>query len=238
MSQFAADDFTAELKNFFITAALESCHQFDFQLQKETLDILRSIQADAAANEFHFLAQWMMDQLLSHPEDGNLREDVILLIRYLEELKTDLIDSEQRAQKYQTLKSSEVGSFLHYQYLQDDYLVPVQFVLEVIGNLKLFKLPLAQPGIFGLVIFRGDPIPVIDLFGQGLECQNYLICQNSEKIFALPITHAFQVYEFDQKVLSQLQPLKNLMASQKVTGVLSWQKKNMILLDLQKATGE
>lgn len=238
MSQFAFDDFTVELKNFFIQSTTESLKNVSTLPPDERKNLFKAISADALSNEFTFLSQWIHDQLIQVESEDILFQHLNLLSGYLQELSSDLIDSELRSKKFQPIQTSKNGHYLHFRYLADDYLAPVQFVLEVVGNSPVFKLPVAQPGIFGLIIFRGEPIPVVDLFDQKLECQNYLICQNSAKVFALPISHALQVYEFDHRVLSQVQPLKNLMASEKVVGILSWQEQNMIILDLEKVGAE
>lgn len=234
MSFSISDDFTKELKVYFLNSLLEGLNQESLKPGSELTEFCQSAAKDAEANDFLFLRDWIQVQFLERLTAENLPARLKRFKGYVTELLTECIDSEILYQKYAEIQPSEKGIFLHFEYLQENYLVSVKNILEVVSAQKLFKLPVSQDHIFGLILFRGEPVPVLNLFDQSYQPESYLICENLQQVFALPISRAHQIYELDHQVMSQIQPIQNLMYSDLILGVVGWNSRNMLLLDLEK----
>ena len=77
-------------------------------------------------------------------------------------------------ERQRSLDTSELeGKYLTFKLKQESYGIGIMTVQEIIGIMKVTRVPKAPPCIRGVVNLRGKVIPVVDLRSRfGMECQD------------------------------------------------------------------
>lgn len=252
------DEFTLEMRLHYIDtslADLDRVKNFGNDLQ-ELKPILESWIPEARSNQMeHFikLLEYLRGAIASGGlPNGEGREGVVIqtLGEYFEVLKSQA-DSQDLHDRFLALfqEGVEGGSQLYLQCesFGHHFVVPVKSVVEISNQKKIYSLPRKRKGLLGLVAFRGQGIPVVDLgsfgFATGMGGNEsgeraksfFVICQYQTEIFALEVQHT-------EEVLT-LRPDE----FQKSTGAATWSPvvekfvvygdRTLMLIDLEKLVG-
>lgn len=244
----ALDDFALEMRNHYISTTMESIERFKnfenyFSEVKLAVDDWTS---EARSNEMgHFAG--LLEILKGAIVKGDLggKEDVswvsAMVLEYLEVLKTRA-DSPVFFEKYHAMFRShmEEAAQLYLQCARDQhvFIVPVKNVIEIVGNKKVYALPKSQKGVSGLMGFRGQGIPVINLhdfgFSQKIENQKtyFVVCEFKDSFFALEVHSTEEVIEIEANHFQKCSE-SNLM-SPIVDHFVIRENKSLMLLDIEK----
>lgn len=251
MSDFFGDDFTAELKSYFLESINKEADNFldlveDSNWQKirtEFYEKCSAWAADARTNEFTYLAQWLdvfgeRSQLFNEAKD--LTKAIQTFKSYIEALAIDKTDSAEISLKFAlTEENLREVVLLHCHQGEEDFAVPLLNVIEISGNLPLFPLPERQHGILGVIPYRGEAVPVLNLrdygFGQiGSEKPCYVICDFSGKLFSLAVSKAEDLFKIKETEIQNVKEHTFMSTSEFVNQFFIKGEKNIMLLDFEK----
>jgi purine-binding chemotaxis protein CheW len=238
MSALALDEFSMEMRQHYIATTCESLLRFksETEFSADLNESLAGWISEAASNSMNFFAKLLVD----------VKEARVLpveaLISYLEVLKTQE-DSQEFYLKFSAALSkateSEVQLYLQCLSGQHYFLVPVLSVVEIIGNKSVFPLPMHQRGIKGLMTYRGQAIPVMDLNEFGFHASElkaektfYVVCEMEEGLFSIEVNKTDEVLEFSS---SQFQTSgETPISSPVVDRFIVRENKTWMLLDIKK----
>ncbi|MGE5085790.1 MAG: chemotaxis protein CheW [Bacillota bacterium] len=251
MSDFFGDDFTAELKGYFLDATLKDIEKYLDLVDASTLSRVRaeireqaaSWAVDAKTNEFFPLSQWIDDfvrkiEVLDTAE--SLYKALALLKNYFEALQIDKKDSSELASQFTLVAQSSKESFyLHCKVGAQEFVVPIENVIEVSGSLPIYVLPDHRPGISGVVPFRGEALPVFNLYEFGFEKTSakqflYVICDLHGSRFSLQVTETDELLSLKDRDLQNLDGASTMMTVPVVRNFFIKDKRSIMVLDLEK----
>ncbi|WP_413583447.1 chemotaxis protein CheW [Bdellovibrio sp. HCB288] len=251
MSDIFGDDFTWELKKYFLESTSKDVESFidlldDSTLAKVTLEIRESVdswQIDAKTNEFAQLESWLVDfksKIDSLDTVEQLRTGLGLLLKYLTALLTEKKDSEELAARFPLVaQSNREALFLHCKTGTQEFVVPIGNVIEISGVLPVYILPDAQPGLAGLLPFRGDAIPVIDLNSYGFQSVDlskcyYVICEHEGMRFSLKVTEADELISLKDRDMQNLSDHPTMLSVPFIKQFFVKDKHSVMVLDIEK----
>lgn len=251
MSDFFNDDFTAELKGYFIDSVVAELEKFidlvdESTWKKVLIELTEQADAwsvDAKTNEFEFLSQALQD--FSNKVENFIKpEDVIAALEtlkaYLVELSVDKKDSAELQKKYSLdAKASGRSQFLLCHAGTVGFVIPVGFVKEVVDKIPVYALPAAKPGLSGVIPFRGEAVPVVNLQEYGFDFSSherfyFVICELEGSRLALQVSDADQLLTLDN---AELQPLSKDSFMTSVSFIKNFfirDQKSVMVLDLEK----
>lgn len=246
----ALDEFALEMRHHYISTTIESLERFE-NFENYFGEIKLAVDdwiSEARSNDMnHFTG--LLEILKGAIAKGDLtsKEDATwvsaTLFEYLEILKTRA-DSPVFFEKYHTIFRSrlEEAAQLYLQCVRDQhsFLVPVKNVIEIVGNKKVYALPKSQTGVRGLMGFRGQGIPVINLhdFGFSYKKENlqektyFVVCEYKESFFALEVNATEEVIQIEANHFQKCSE-SNLL-SPVVDHFVIREEKSLMLLDIEK----
>ncbi len=249
MSDFFGDDFTAELKAYFLNSLVTETGKFidliDNQTWKniasETAEQFTSWAVDAKTNEYICLSDWLTERAKGLHEDKDILIDHLKNLRaYAQSLLETKIDSPELAAKFTgAVFESEEISYLHCRSGFQDFALPLLNVIEITPSLPTFALPERRKGIAGLIAFRGEAIPVIDLQEYGFadlggKSYYFIVCHVDSVLFALQVTETDDLLRMTNKDMQLGGDSKNPSFSSLSKGFFHWENRNIMVLDLEK----
>lgn len=251
MSDFFSDDFTAELKSYFLNSVISGVENFidlvDAKIWKrirnESAEQALAWSVDAKTNEFHFLAAWL-EEFDSRTKDLAEPADLIKALQALKEYAAALLvektDTMDLARKFsQVAQNSHEVIFLHCKSGPQEFAVPLLSVIEISAHLPIFGMPEKKFGILGVVPFRGDALPVINLQDHGFKsvgAENvfYLVCEHAQNRFCLQVTATEDLLNLKESDLQEVQETNILPANNLVTKFFIHESRSVMILDLEK----
>jgi chemotaxis signal transduction protein len=237
------DEFALEMRTHFLNTTLESLDRFqstpggDGDFTSEIKEAVAGWISEARSNEMPFLAQLLEK---AH-ETGKL--PFRALHSYLAHLQKQP-DGEGLFQRHQEQASAALVADveLYLQCLSGDhrFLVPVKSVIEIIIHKKTHPLPLSQSGVKGLISFRGQGIPVMDLHEHGFLLSEeqkrlktfYVVGEHGGGFFALEVHQTEDVIEIDAGNLQKNSGAA--FSSPVVEKFVIQENKTLMLLDIPK----
>ncbi|KYG67198.1 chemotaxis protein [Bdellovibrio bacteriovorus] len=251
MSDFFSDDFTAELKSYFLNSVISGTENFidlvDAKIWKrirnESAEQSLAWSVDAKTNEFHFLATWL-EEFDARTKDLAEPADLIKALQALKEYASALLiektDSMDLARKFsEVAQNSHEVIFLHCKSGPQEFAVPLLNVIEISAHLPIFGMPEKKFGILGVVPFRGDALPVINLQDHGFKpvgTENvfYLVCEQSGNRFCLQVTGTEDLLNLKESDLQEVQETNILPANHLITKFFIHELRSIMILDLEK----
>lgn len=253
MSDFFGDDFTADLKRFFLKSLQDEFEMIAGAADEDTWQIFRdeAIEkhvdwiVDARTNEFVQFAAWL-EKFIKHIGVSEKYSDFANAIdrafSYTEYLHENLKDSEEVAKTFSLGNlASQKMLYLHCQISDQNFLVSVKNVLEVLGNISITPFPMSRKGFLGMIPFRGDAIPVINLADYGMNTQqsnahvSYVVCEHEGARLALAVHHADRLIEVGSEELQEAEATgAGVISVPFLTHFLIKEDKNMMLFSLEK----
>lgn len=252
MSDFFGEDFTADLKRFFLKSLQDELEQVAGAADEDTWQIFReelSVKipdwiVDAKTNEFVFFAAWL-EKFNKHLESCNVYNDFALAIdrafAYSEDLHASLKDTEDGSKQFSLGNlSSQKQLYLHCEIGDQNFLIPVTQVLEVLGNISITPFPMKKTGFSGMIPFRGDAIPVVKLEDHGLnssgEAQylSFVVCENEGAKLALAVHQADKLIEISTDQMQDASEGNSVISVPFLTHFVIHENKNMMLFALER----
>lgn len=252
MSELFDDDFTAELKTYFLeNLILEIEDDIDLiddsiwaRIRSEsTKQAIQTWAVDARTNEFLHLAEW----LENFEEKTASLQNALDFKKYLEALKgyvnallVEKSDTPELAAKFLSLgQSNEEILFLHCQFGGQRFAVPLLNVVEISSNRPLCALPEKKAGLLGVIPFRGDAIPVISFEDHGFVPADsnhicYVICEVEGLRFSLQVTGTDDLLKLRESELQNIEEQSSLIQTSFVKQFFVKDNQNIMILDLEK----
>ncbi|MGZ3742428.1 MAG: chemotaxis protein CheW [Pseudobdellovibrionaceae bacterium] len=253
MRALALDEFTLEMRLHYIETTLDSIERIknynDFFNEVKTA--LGEWISEAHSNKLNFFVN-LLEIIKDAIAKGSLKvEDSArvcqILSEYLDLLKTHEDSEEFFIKSQETLhnrkeknKIEKVQTYLQCLSHTHHFIVPARNVIEIVSNKKVFPLPLKQAGIYGLLIFRGQGIPVVNLSEISSELNAndknintcFVVCDYKDAFFALEVERTEDVVELASSEFqrcteaSVLSPLADFFVMK--------ENKFLILLEIEK----
>ncbi|QLY25955.1 chemotaxis protein CheW [Bdellovibrio sp. KM01] len=251
MSDFFGDDFTVELKKYFLDATLKEVESFidlidESTLQKVTIEIREKAESwvvDAKSNEFTSLEAWLTDfnvKTDSLDSAEQMIKALSLLQKYLTALLVDGKDSTELALQFPLVaQSSREALFLHCKTGSQQFVVPINNVIEITSSLPLFPLPDLREGLAGVIPFRGEAVPVIDLKSYGFHSVNtnkfyYVICEHVGTRFSLQVTETDELLSLKDKDMQNLSDYPTMLTAPFIKQFFVKEEHSVMVLDIEK----
>lgn len=222
MSDIFGDDFTEELKKYYLSALVSDIGKFiDLlddstwkRIKAEIQDAIPNWIVDARTNEFEYIAEWM--GRLTEYVNGSTSADAIISYlevarRYSSHLLGTLKDNAEFPAIYNLNREMQGHSFyLHCKFFEQEFVIPIRNVVEVIPTLPVYSLPERHNGILGFISFRGDAIPVLNWWDFGLVEHEpkpflYVICEFEGTKFSLQVTQTEELLKINDNDLQAVE---------------------------------
>ncbi len=250
MSDFFGDDFTAELKGYYLTSLNAELEKFidlvdDSTIKRVRAEIREQCQSwivDAKSNEFENLSVWF--QGLLDKIDIFSSDDLIQALRSAKKYTDILQESKKDSAEYATrfALTAEIqgeGLYLHCKVASQEFVVPIKYVVEIIGALPLFPLPDKHQGLLGVIPFRGDAIPVFSLQEYGFEKHHisqffYVICDYEGTRFSLQVTQTDELLNVFDKDLQNIESNSVLSSVPFIRNFFVKDQRSIMVLDIER----
>lgn len=248
------DEFALEMRNHF----LETTEQSLVTLQDESVfqqrfsELALEWAGEASGNEMPFLSELLKQLAGTAKADSealiasSVCQGLVLYLKHLrsqvdsEELTETFLpksDSAEQASKNRSVTSMKnpmkdsLKTYLQCRRGKYSFLLPVENVVEISRHKKISSLPFAEPKVKGLIGFRGQGTPVLDLTYAGYEGSDevsyFVICEHNKNFFALEVNGTDEVLKLEA---SDFQASSDGAEKQFTTK----DKKILILLNIEK----
>lgn len=251
MSDFFGDDFTVELKKYFLESLPPEIEKFQDLLDDVTFarvlpEVREQVAAwvvDAKTNEFVALGAWL-DVFVARTAEFKEFEDLLSALELFQSYIACLLegqkDSEELASQFAfTAVGRKDSLYLHCKMGVQDFVIPIQSVIEISGPLALFPLPQKQEGLLGVVPFRGEALPVFDLSEYGFQKVTsdffyYVICEFEDSRFAVQVSETDELISVNEKELQARDASSSLTTANFIQSFFIRDNKSLMVLDLEK----
>lgn len=251
MSDFFGDDFTAELRGYFIDTLSKENEKFLDLVASDTWAKLvielneqcTSWIVDARTNEFEHLGQWLEEfhqKSQQFQSEADLENGLKLLKSYLEVLAIDKKDAPEYLQRF-SIEAKVVGQsqFLHCRIHGASFGISVGWVMEVIEEVPVHPLPSIHDGISGVISFRGEAIPVMNFKDYGFQTSTesartyFVICNIDGARLALQVNEADQLLTLDNAQMQSAEAAQLIMTAPFIKKFFTLENQNVMVLDLE-----
>ncbi|MFS4458427.1 chemotaxis protein CheW [Bdellovibrio sp. HCB2-146] len=251
MSDFFGDDFTAELKNYFLQSLLQEGEKFQDLLDEVTFkrvlpEVREQLSAwvvDAKTNEFIYLAAWLesfVEKTREFSDYTELKSALQSFLTYVGKLAQGESDSADLASQFSFVAGGKKDAlYLHCKVGVQDFVIPIQYVLEISGPLPLFPLPEKQMGLLGVIPFRGEALPVFDLSEYGFQkiesdFYYFVICDHESSRFALQVSETDELLNVNEKELQAKDVSASMTSANFIQSFFIREDKSLMVLDIDK----
>ncbi|MNK93689.1 CheW-like domain protein [compost metagenome] len=251
MSDFFGDDFTVELKKYFLESLPPEIEKFQDLLDDTTFkrvlpEVREQLAAwviDAKTNEFLSLAKWL-EGFVVRTEELREFEDLLAALELFQSYVAGLLEGQKDSEDYAaqfafTAVGRKDSVYLHCKMGVQDFVIPIQSVIEISGPLLLFPLPEKQAGLLGVVPFRGEALPVFDLSEYGFQKIEsdffyYVICEFENSRFAVQVSETDELLNVNEKELQARDATTSLSSASFIQSFFIRDQKSLMVLDLEK----
>lgn len=249
MSDFFSDDFTAELKAYFLNSLVTEGEKLldliDDQTWKsianETKEHFDAWAVDAKTNEYIYLSGWLTERTMDLSSSQEHLIDTLKSLRSYAQALLDLkTDSPDLAANFAgAVYEAEEINYLHCRNGAQDFALPLLNVIEITPALPIYSIPENKRSIAGLIAFRGEAVPVIDLESYGFaslgdKSYYFIICEINSVRFALKVTETDDLMRMASKDLQLINESKNPSFTNLSKGFFNWENRNIMVLDIEK----
>ncbi|HWU43868.1 MAG TPA: chemotaxis protein CheW [Bdellovibrio sp.] len=251
MSDFFGDDFTAELKGYYLESLLKELQKFIDLLDEGTLKRVRaeireqcpSWSVNAKSNEFEFFSRWLesfFEKLDLFATSKDLISALKTAKKYVETLQSSKKDTAEYAAQFAlTAESQSECLYLHCKIAAQEFVIPIKNVVEIIASLPLHPLPNARPGLAGVIPFRGDAIPVYCLQDFGFQKNEklqsyYVICEYEGTRFSLQVTETDELIKLRDKDLQAIDSSSVIHSAPFIHQFFVKDQRSIMVLDIER----
>ncbi len=250
MSDFLNDDFTEELKIYFIEsikARLQSLLANSIEKEKLAIEGLKEEFSgwivDAETNELKFFSKWLnfvFESKNVFDSENSLKKYLLATLEYTERLviniKSDEIVYKDLNERFaETLEEQ----YLVFEIHQSIFALPLKVIREITSFKKMNPLIDKTEKVLGYMSFRGEALPVIDLSYAGLtdsvdNCQVGIICSVKENQFVICAKNTKELVSASESQLRKISSFEVDQSSTFVSNILLYEEKNALILDVEK----
>jgi len=251
MSDFFGDDFTIELKLYFVEALLTEVESFIDLVDASTWKkLIPEIQektetwsVDAISNEFTFLADW----IVTFRAKSKDFENETFFARALQQLKSYLLVLKDKKKDSAEIAANflfEMADQKEHLYLacdlgQHEFVISVQYICEVIAQTPIHPLPEKAQKFLGLITFRGEALPLFDLGAFGFaftaaEKSCFVICEWKGQRFALQMHAADKLIKMSAAEVQKFNKEASLITADFAQDFFIKDNKSVMILDIEK----
>lgn len=251
MSDFFSDDFTAELKKYFLQNLIQEAEKFiDLvdeshwaRIRSEVSELSSAWAVDAKTNEFLFLTEWLegfADRVRPLQNASDFLKALGAIKSYAESLIKEGADSAELATHYSlAVESRQEVVLLQCKWGEQDFAIPLLKVVEISGGLNLYELPDKRQGLAGVIPFRGEAVPVVSLEEHGFistvnKSSLYIICEHESVRFALQITATDELFSLRESELLSVEGSETMITAPFVRQFFVKNNKSIMILDVEK----
>ncbi|MDG0816979.1 chemotaxis protein CheW [Bdellovibrio svalbardensis] len=251
MSDFFGDDFTAELKGYYLTSLNAELEKFadlldDSTLKRVRAEIREQCQnwiVDAKSNEFEYLSAWFqgfLDKLdvFATPED--LVQALRTAKKYVDNLQETKKDSPEYGVQFAlTAELQGESLYLRCKVAGQEFVVPIKYVVEISGALPLYPLPEKREGLLGVIPFRGDALPVVSLQDYGFQKNEktqflYVICEFEGTRFSLQVAETDELMSVCDKDLQSIESSSVIISVPFIRNFFIKDQRSVMVLDIER----
>ena len=124
---------------------------------------------------------------------------------------------------------------------KQEFILPVQAVIEVSSFKNSFPLPEPREGIEGLVNFRGEAIPIVNLNDHDFNLNSQtdpmrllVVCEHNESRFALRISKTDEVIEVDTNTFQKCEDTLASVHHQVITHFFIYKNRTVFNFDIKR----
>lgn len=124
---------------------------------------------------------------------------------------------------------------------KQEFILPVQAVIEVSSFKNSFPLPEPREGIEGLVNFRGEAIPIVNLNDHDFNLNSQsdpmrllVVCEHNESRFALRISKTDEVIEVDTNTFQKCEDTLASVHHQVITRFFIYKNRTVFNFDIKR----
>lgn len=251
MSDFFSDDFTAELKKYFLENLIQEAEKFMdlvddshwVRIRSEVSELSLAWAVDAKTNEFLFLTEWLegfTERVRPLQNAADFLRALGAIKSYAESLIKEGTDSAEMATRYSlVVESRQEVVLLQCKWGEQDFAIPLLKVVEISGGLRLYDLPDKRQGLAGVIPFRGEAVPVVSLEEHGFltnEAKNslYIICEHESVRFALQVTATDELFSLRESELLSVEAAETMITTPFVSQFFVKNNKSIMILDIEK----
>ncbi|KYG69409.1 chemotaxis protein [Bdellovibrio bacteriovorus] len=251
MSDFFSDDFTAELKAYFLDSVCKEADKFIDLTDESTLrrirnevgEQTRAWAVDAKTNEFVHFSQWLElfeERTQSFKEPRELIKSLKTLKAYAEALIQEKADTADHPVRFAlSAELRQDVQLLHCRWGNQDFAIPLLNVVEISSQIPLYPLPDKKDGLMGVIPFRGEAVPVISFHDHGFnhsEIKNtfYVICEHQGVRFSLQVTETDDLMSLKESELLNVESHSTVIQTAFVSKFFIKGNKSIMILDLEK----
>ncbi|KHD89718.1 MAG: chemotaxis protein [Bdellovibrio sp. ArHS] len=251
MSDFFSDDFTAELKAYFLDSVCKETDKFidltdDSTLRRirgEVAEQARAWAVDAKTNEFQYFSQWLEqfeERTQNFKEPRELIRALKTLKAYAEALSQEKSDSSDYLVRFALeVELRQEVQLLHCKWGRHEFAIPLLNVVEISSQIPLFPLPDRKEGLMGVIPFRGEAVPVISFQDHGFKQTDikntfYVICEHQGVRFSLQVTETDDLMSLKESELQNVESHSSVIQTAFVSQFFIKGTKSIMILDLEK----
>lgn len=251
MSDFFGDDFTVELKRYFLDNLSKEVDKYvDLvddahwtRIRSEVCELSQAWSVDAKTNEFPHFTQWLAafpERVNSLQSAKDFTKSLVSIKSYCENLAVDNNDTAELAAKYSSVvENRHEVMFLQCKWGQQDFAIPLLKVVEITGGLSLYSMPDKKAGILGVIPFRGEAVPVVSFAELGFldaESKNafYVICEHESVRFSLQVTATEDLVSLRESELLNAEGAETMIPASFVSRFFVKNNKSIMILDVEK----
>lgn len=251
MSDFFDEDFTAELKSYYLQSLSTELNKFTDLLDSSTYkrvhaEIYEQCQTwivDAKSNEFEYFSLWLQslsEKMTAVTTCEDLIQALNIAKRYVEKLTATKKDSADYITHFAlTMESQAESLYLHCKVATQEFVISVKHVVEVVGSLPVYPLPEKHPNLLGVISFRGEAIPVFCLQNYGFQKIQttdlfYVICDFEGTHFCLQVSETDELISVQSKDLQSIEPSSAIMSVPFVRNFFVRDQRSIMIVDIEK----
>ena len=250
MSDFLNDDFTEELKIYFIESVKTRLHFLvanPIGKDKAGIEVFKEEFSgwvvDAETNELLFFSKWLktlFEKESIFESEKSFSKYLLMTLDYAERLSGN-IKADEAIFKELNERFSETleEQYLVFQIHESVFALPLKVIREITSFKKYSPLMDKTDKVLGYMSFRGEALPVIDLSYAGLkdsveDCQVGIICSVKENQFVICAKNTKELVSVSESQLRRISTFEADQASTFVSNILLYAEENALVLDVEK----
>jgi purine-binding chemotaxis protein CheW len=247
------DDLDFELKEHYLKSILTAMDQADvtgatkddvFKIKNTFDGHLATWIEDSVANKLNFFSAFLKSckEVISEKieNDEKILDHWNNIRSYAQEILNVGTDTVELQKKF-SWRPHKQGIFLNCLLQNNKFVVPVINVVEVISARAIFPLPDRRQDILGMINFRGECIPVVNLEYHGLTyshsvevCKLLVVCELDNTKFAFETTATDEVTHISEDELHEIGNSGILITSELVDYCYVKNDQMMLVFNLER----
>lgn len=246
------DDFGEDLKQSFLAEASAKISKYvledrefssSYELKEFLSPLVTEWQVDAYHNKMPHFGRFLkaFEAVLKSAVTSEQTIDTYLiqLNEYLKVLAAGEHDSEKKYR--QAIKAGKGKQlYLHCYAGEHEFVIPIQHVLEFTTATNVYKLPDLRNDLQGMLSFRGESVPVVNLSHFGFQgnpngkAKFFVICELMGIRVAIEVTKTADVLDLTDLEVQDAVESSLITSASFVSQFINRENKTILVFDLEK----